>query len=87
MKPIPAAATGTTPRVFLEGFQAVCRADNGWGRLPRHQAARSASTGAAVQVLSGSAYGFDGQVAITSDGTNVWVPNEGGESITGFPAA
>ena len=45
----------------------------------------SASTGALVQVISGSSYGFDDPVAISSDGTDVWVANYEGESVTVFP--
>ena len=42
----------------------------------------NASTGAMVQVLSGSSYGFNVPAAIASDGTHVWVANSGDESIT-----
>ena len=35
----------------------------------------SASTGALVKVISGSAYQFNGPGAISSDGTHVWVAN------------
>ncbi len=44
----------------------------------------NASTGALVTVLSGSSYGFDGPAAITSEGTQVWVTNEKGNSVTVF---
>ena len=37
----------------------------------------SASTGALVKVIGGSSYGFDDPVAIASDGTHVWVANQG----------
>ena len=46
----------------------------------------SAATGALVQVIGGSSYGFDEPDAIASDGTDVWVANLGGQSLTGFPA-
>ena len=36
----------------------------------------SASTGALVQVISGSSYGFDNPHAVSSDGTHVWVAND-----------
>ena len=39
----------------------------------------SASTGALVQVISGSSYGFDAPAAISSDGTHVWVANPDGQ--------
>jgi hypothetical protein len=39
-----------------------------------------------VQVIGGSSYGFDEPDAIASDGTDVWVANLGGQSLTGFPA-
>jgi len=45
-----------------------------------------AATGAAVQVISGSSYGFGEPDAIASDGTDMWVANPGSESITGFPS-
>ena len=35
-----------------------------------------AATGALVQVINGSSYGFNYPVAITSDGTHVWVAND-----------
>ena len=34
-----------------------------------------AATGALVQVINGSSYGFNGRGAIASDGTHVWVAN------------
>ena len=46
----------------------------------------SASTGALVKVISGSAYQFDFPDAIASNGTNVWVANAD-QSVTGFPAS
>jgi DNA-binding beta-propeller fold protein YncE len=46
----------------------------------------SASSGALVKVISGSAYQFDEPGAIASDGTNVWVANAD-QSVTGFPAS
>ena len=46
----------------------------------------SASTGALVQVISGSSYGFDGPDAISSDGTHVWVANSG-NSVTELSAS
>ncbi len=42
----------------------------------------SASSGAVLQTLSGSSYGFDGPDAISSDGTNVWVANYDFDSVT-----
>ena len=44
-----------------------------------------ASTGALVRVFSGSGYGFNQPDAISSDGTDVWVANDEGESVTAFP--
>ena len=41
-----------------------------------------ASTGALVQVITGSSYGFDDPDAVSSDGTHVWVVNGGGNSVT-----
>ena len=35
-----------------------------------------AATGALVQVISGSSYGFDSPEAVSSDGTHVWVANK-----------
>ena len=35
-----------------------------------------AATGALVQVLSGSSYGFNSPMRISSDGTHVWVANQ-----------
>ena len=46
-----------------------------------------AATGALVQVLTGSRYGFNQRAAVSSDGTDVWVTNPGDESVTGFPAS
>jgi hypothetical protein len=45
----------------------------------------SASTGALVKVITGSAYGFNVPVAVSSDGVNVWATNRGTQSVTGFP--
>jgi hypothetical protein len=45
-----------------------------------------AATGALVRVISGSSYVFNEPVGICSDGTHVWVPNAGDQSVTGFPA-
>ena len=42
----------------------------------------NASTGALVQVITGSSYGFDSPDAISSDGTHVWVANPDGDSVT-----
>jgi len=38
-------------------------------------------------VISGFAYRFDDPVAVSSDGTDVWVTNEADQSVTGFPVA
>ena len=46
----------------------------------------SATTGDLVKVLSGPSYGFNGPSAVSSDGTNVWVPNSN-QSVTGFPTS
>ena len=40
-----------------------------------------------MQVISGSSYGFDQPVAISSDGSDVWVANESGNSVTELDAA
>jgi hypothetical protein len=47
----------------------------------------SASTGAAVAVLSAATYGFDRPNAIYSDGTDVWVSNLLGFSVTELSAS
>ena len=47
----------------------------------------SASTGALVKVISGSAYEFDGPDAVASDGTHVWVANAGGTAVTELSAS
>ena len=47
----------------------------------------SASTGALVQVISGSSYGFNDPDAVSSDGTHVWVANSAGNSVTELSAA
>jgi hypothetical protein len=47
----------------------------------------SASTGALVKVISGSAYKFDDAAAVVSDGTHVWVVNAGGDSVTELSAS
>ena len=46
----------------------------------------NASTGALVQVISGSGYAFEGPAGISSDGKDVWVTNYLDGSVTGFPA-
>lgn len=45
-----------------------------------------AATGALARVLTGPSYLFDVPVAVSSDGTDVWVANSGDSSVTGFPA-
>jgi hypothetical protein len=45
------------------------------------------STGAVVQTISGPSYGFDEPDGISSDGTDVWVANGGGNSVTELSAA
>ena len=47
----------------------------------------SASTGALVQVISGSSYGFNDPDAVSSDGTDVWVTNSAGDSVTELSAS
>ena len=47
----------------------------------------SASTGALVKVISGSAYKFNDPDAIASDGTHVWVANAAGDSVTELSAS
>ena len=42
----------------------------------------NAASGALAKVIRGSRYGFDGPVAVSSDGTHVWVANESGGSVT-----
>jgi hypothetical protein len=42
----------------------------------------SASTGALVQVISGSSYGFESPLAISSVATDVWVTNSYVHSVT-----
>jgi DNA-binding beta-propeller fold protein YncE len=48
-----------------------------------------AATGALVQLLAGSGYGFNGPVAVAADGTHVWVADNdgGGGSVTELDAA
>ena len=38
----------------------------------------NAATGALVRVIAGPQYGFDGAIAVSSDGTHVWVANRFG---------
>ena len=45
----------------------------------------SATTGALVQVISGAPYDFDSPYDIATNGTNVWVTNSSGDSVTEFP--
>ena len=45
----------------------------------------SASGAAPVRVIKASKYGFNDPDAISSDGTDVWVANYEGESVTVFP--
>jgi DNA-binding beta-propeller fold protein YncE len=47
----------------------------------------SAATGATVQVISGSSYGFGYPTGVAADGTDVWVTNEAGNSVTELSAA
>jgi DNA-binding beta-propeller fold protein YncE len=44
------------------------------------------ATGALVQVITASSYGFSEPFSLWSDGTDVWVANFGDQSVTGFPA-
>jgi DNA-binding beta-propeller fold protein YncE len=46
-----------------------------------------AATGALVQVLSGSDFGFNDPADISSDGTDVWVANSHGDSVTHLSAS
>jgi DNA-binding beta-propeller fold protein YncE len=46
----------------------------------------SESTGALVQVLSDSSYGFDNPQSVTSDGTHVWVVNAGNGTLSELSA-
>ena len=46
-----------------------------------------AATGALVQVINGSSYGFSDPAGIASDGTHVWVANIDGDSVTELDAA
>jgi hypothetical protein len=47
----------------------------------------SASTRAVVAILSGGSYGFDTPTGVTSDGTDVWVTNYNGASVTEISGA
>lgn len=47
----------------------------------------NAATGALVQTIVGSRYGFNVPTAVCSDGTDVWVTNPGDQSVTGFPSS
>lgn len=44
------------------------------------------ASGALVQVLSDSSYGFDNPQSVTSDGTHVWVVNAGNGTLSEFSA-
>jgi len=46
----------------------------------------SEATGALVQVLSDSSYGFDNPQSVTSDGTHVWVVNAGNGTLSELSA-
>jgi DNA-binding beta-propeller fold protein YncE len=46
----------------------------------------SEATGALVQVLSDSSYGFDNPQSVTSDGTHVWVVNPGNGTLSELSA-
>jgi hypothetical protein len=46
----------------------------------------NASNGALVQVRAGPRYGFVQPAGVSSDGSNVWVPN-GDQSLSGFPTS
>jgi DNA-binding beta-propeller fold protein YncE len=46
-----------------------------------------AATGALVQVFASTSYGLGEPTAVSSDGTDVWVANQGYNSVTGFPAS
>ena len=46
-----------------------------------------ASDGAVVQVLGGKKYRFAGPNSISSDGTDVWVANRTGASVTELDAS
>jgi hypothetical protein len=46
----------------------------------------NASDGSWVQTLSGGSYGFSNPLAVAVDGSNVWVTNETGNSVTELPA-
>jgi DNA-binding beta-propeller fold protein YncE len=46
-----------------------------------------AATGALVQVITGSNYGFDSPVEVNSDGSHVWITNAGNNSVTELDAA
>ena len=45
-----------------------------------------AATGALVQVIHGSGYGFNTPVAVASNGTHVWVTSAGGDAVTELDA-
>jgi DNA-binding beta-propeller fold protein YncE len=47
----------------------------------------SQSTGAPLNVLSSSSYGFEGPDAVAADGTHVWVANGNGNSVTELNAS
>jgi hypothetical protein len=47
----------------------------------------NAATRALVRVISGPAYQLNGPDALLLHGTNLWVANAGGESVTAFPVA
>ena len=46
----------------------------------------NSSDGSLVRVLSGGSYGFDHPSGVAFDGTNMWVSNVVGNSVTKFPA-
>jgi hypothetical protein len=46
-----------------------------------------AATGAPIRVLTGPRYKFNWPAGIAADGTRIWVINNGGSSVTEFPAS
>jgi DNA-binding beta-propeller fold protein YncE len=47
----------------------------------------SASTGGLIALRSGSSYRFNAPIAVSSDGTHVWVANQAGDTVSELSAS
>jgi hypothetical protein len=85
------SAAQTAPGVFssraYSGIAGCLRAVHVWvaNQFGNSVPELNATTGVLVKIITRSSYGFDQPSAVSSDGTNVWVPNYGDQSVTGFP--